>query len=856
MHRQSFRYRAGLLLGWLLLVLPAWSQPVWVASDLYDQVGVVVAKSASPQQKRAAEVFVKYWNLTTGHDAGVSQAPEKRVNIWIGRNAMPEEFLVDLNFDGLGVDGFILDTLRQPVGNQGADALKTDRHLLVIGGEQGVIYAIYHFFNEFMGVRWLAPGDVYVPQHAPPALPEISARVEPAFEYRYTDYMESIDDQEFAEAHKLLTDCGFGLFAHTVYELVPPETYFEEHPEYYSLISGTRRAPVAVDWRDPVEARKHPQQLGQLCFSSPDVAKVISDELRRRIRENPKPGIWSVSQMDWGNYCECETCRALDEREGTHAASLLTCVNRVARALAAEFPEHRIETLAQDWSRKPPRQLTPEPNVIIRLSTRECDFSRPLANPKSLENRRFQDDIDAWARLTSNLYIWDYAANLHNFQAPHPNIDVIQPNLQFFKERGVIGVFEQGCPGPGGEFAALRQYLLGTWLWEPGREARAVISEFINLYYGPAAQHIRDYLELMTQAMQDAEVHLTCVDGGAWMDYKVVSKAQELFRKASETVGEAEPYQQRLELAQVPVQYASLACPPDLLYERYAVTLRRPLGPTLDEYVELLQGLGITHTVDKQPFEAVVEQIGGVTPPRRIESELRILENEYYLIWVAPSLDGAVIRWRDKKLGVELLQGYRCYGRGPGTLQEWRHAPEAQERVVATGYTVDSPTLYALALSTQLPNGLAMKREMELRPASPEFVITLTLTNTSSESIVPNVKIHPEFALGNELHPEIWLEDNRRWTAVPNAALNPQAMGGDYLKPLDGNRWAFRLPRRGLTLINQFVPHQVESLFYFYNTLDSAEHINLELIPKQDPLQPGRSRQLKSTYSTSAKRLP
>ena len=79
-------------------------------------------------------------------------------------------------------------------------------------------------------------------------------------------------------------------------------------------------------------------------------------------------------------------------------------------------------------------------------------------------------------------------------------------------------------------------------------------------------------------------------------------------------------------------------------------------------------------------------------------------------------------------------------------------------------------------------------------------------------------------------------------------------MGGEYLEPFDGNSWAYRLPDRGLTLINQFISYQVGGLFYFYNTLDSARHVNLELIPKQDPLEPGKSRQLKSTYSTTAKR--
>ena len=853
-HPRILRCGLGAMLCWLALALPAWSQSVWVSSELYGQIDVVLAQSASPEQKHAADIFVKYWKLTTGQDATVSSAPEKRVNVWIGRKAIPEELLVDLEFEGLGTDGFILDTLRQPLGETGGAALQTDRHMLVLGGDRGIVYAIYHFFEEYMGVRWLAPGEVYIPQHAPPALPQISTCVVPGFEYRYTNYAEGVGDPEFLEAHKIFPDNGFGLFAHTAYELVPPEKHFAEHPEYYSLVNGARRAPAEVDWRNPVEARQHPQLLGQLCFSNPAVAKVIADELRRRIQENPGPGIWSISQMDWGNYCECEDCRALDQREGTHAAALLTCVNRVARALADEFPDHRFETLAHQWSRKPPRQLAPESNVLIRLSTGECDFARPLANPQSLENRRFQDDIDGWARLTPNLYIWDYAANLNNFQTPHPNFRVIQPNLQFFKERGAIGVFEQGCPGPGGEFAALRQYLLAKCLWEPDRDASAVFSEFIDLYYGPAAQPIKDYIALITQTVLDAEVPLTCFDAGAWMDYKAVSKAQDIFRKAFEAVGEAEPFKARLNLAYLPVQYAALVCPPDLFYERYAVTLRRPLSPTLEEYVELLKGYGVTHTVNNRPFEAVVEQMGGTTPARRVDSELRILENEYYLIWVAPSLDGSVIRWRDKKLGIELLQGFRTYGRGPGTLQEWYHAPGTRERAVAPDYTVDSRTLYALVLDATLPNGLAVKREMELRPASPEFIVTLTLTNTGQEPIVPNIKIHPEFALDGASPPELWIEKNDRWTALQGSALNPEPVGGEYLEPFDGNSWAYRLPDRGLTLINQFNPYQVGGLFYFYNTLDSARHVNLELIPKQDPLGPGKSRQLKSTYSTTAKR--
>ena len=837
-----------------VIALPALAQSVWLSAELYDQVNLVVAANATPQEEHAANVFADYWQRTTGHEPSVSAEPGRRVNVWFGRTGLPEELLVDLELDGLGPDGFILDTLRQPAGESGAAALQTDRHLLVLGGERGVVYAVYQFFDDYMGVRWLAPGAVHVPEHAPPALPQIRLRVVPDFEHRYMNYVEAWDDIEFAEAHKITPIKGYGLLAHTVYELVPPEVYFQDHPDYYSLLDGERRAPAAIDWRDPHERRQYPNLLGQLCFSNPAVARVIATELRKRIEDNPEPKIWSVSQMNWGGVCECSGCVALNEREGSPSGALLTCINRVARALASDFPEHRIETLAHQWSRKPPRQLRPEPNVIIRLSNVECDFARPLTNPKFEENRLFQDAIEAWARLTPNLYIWDYTANQRNFLTPHPNLHVLQPNLRFLKERGAVGVLAQGCPVPGGEFAALRQYILAKCMWDPGVDAGALFTEFIDLYYGPAGSAILEYISLITREITNADRPLTVSGTPIWMDADAVRRAQDIFDQAFEAVGDAEPYKQRVDLAYLPVQYAALVCPPDLRYARYEVTLQRPPCPPLEEFIEMLQGHGMTHIADDQPVEMLADEVGGTTPPRRIDSELRILENEFYLIWVAPALDGSIIRWRDKRQNVELLQGFRTYGRGPGTLQDWTHAPGSKERPVATHYEVASRTLYALRIEALLENGLAVERTMELRPASPEFTVTLTVTNTSDEPIVPNVKIHPEFAIDSSSLPEIWVESGGVWQQVHTARGGSEPIHGAYLEPPDGFRWAYRLPGEGFTMINEFVSHQVGGLFYFYNTSARYPHINLEIIPKDEPLGPGRSRQLRATYTTTRRR--
>ena len=74
-HPRILRCGLGAMLCWLALALPAWSQSVWVSSELYGQIDVVLAQSASPEQKHAADIFVKYWKLTTGQDVTVSSAP-------------------------------------------------------------------------------------------------------------------------------------------------------------------------------------------------------------------------------------------------------------------------------------------------------------------------------------------------------------------------------------------------------------------------------------------------------------------------------------------------------------------------------------------------------------------------------------------------------------------------------------------------------------------------------------------------------------------------------------------------------------------------------------------------------------
>ena len=104
----------------------------------------------------------------------------------------------------------------------------------------------------------------------------------------------------------------------------------------------------------------------------------------------------------------------------------------IAEDIEHDFPKVRIDTLAYQYTRKPPKTLRPRRNVIVRLCSIECCFAHPLETCSSPENARFRADITAWQPVAPTLYVWDYTPNFAHYQQPFPNFDALQPNVRNF----------------------------------------------------------------------------------------------------------------------------------------------------------------------------------------------------------------------------------------------------------------------------------------------------------------------------------------------------------------------------------------------------------------------------------------
>jgi|GEM_PF-2121292 len=558
----------------------------------------------------------------------LKEIAEVEITIQIGGELPAQAILVGR--DNL-VDTLIPDTPWETLGQEGLVVKTAGPHLILAGGRpRGTLYAVYSFLDTEMGCRWFAPDCSLIPRRPSLDFPDINRMYIPPLEFRDTRWHVSVHNYEWAARNYLNAgehareELGGSMrldpYVHTFFHFVPPNQYLKDRPLWfsYSGITNTRRAT-------------------QLCLTNPEVVSAMTDAVRDWIRKNPTVNVVSVSQNDCGDQCECPNCRTVDEEEGSPSGTILRFVNQVAENMEKEFPNVAIETLAYRYSRKPPKHVKPRSNVIVRLCSIECCFMHPLATCP--ENASFRDDIIAWSKICNRLWVWDYTTNYSSYLQPHPNLNVLGPNIKFYVTHGVKGIYEQGNgESRTGEWAELRTYILYRQLWNPDNNSIQTRDEFIDVYYGPAAGPIRRYVDLMHNKVQDENIHIGihATSTAPFFTPEIIADAEALFDEAEKLAAACKEFSQRVRTARIGLDYVAL-----IRGREWASNAMRehkslgPFGPNWDQeqdkiarrFIASVKAVGITHISEGNPtmdafmktlqatceksVQARVEQAGG-----------------------------------------------------------------------------------------------------------------------------------------------------------------------------------------------------------------------------------------------------
>ncbi|NSW90746.1 MAG: DUF4838 domain-containing protein [Firmicutes bacterium] len=551
---------------------------------------IVVSWDASETEKYAADELHHFIYKVTRSvvpvitDKVVKRGPE----ILVGPSNRYKELGININLSKLGSEGFIIKTIGD--------------NLVITGAKpRGTIYGVYTFLEDYLGCRWFSSKVSRIPQRSKVALPEIDDMQVPAFDYREAYWRDAFDGN-FAVRNKLNSNKAditerqggkfkFFNFHHSFNDLVPVEKYFSSHPEYFSEINGKRIS-----------------ERTQLCLTNPDVLKLCIERVKEWIKQDPSCNVYSVAQNDWYNFCTCEKCRAVDEREESHAGTMITFVNKIAEAIEEEYPDKFIHTFAYQYTRKTPKFVRPAKNVIVRLCTIECCFSHPLETcdveairRDKQERTTFLSDLKAWSQICENLYIWDYVTNFANYMMPFPNLHVLQPNLQLFHKYGVKGVLEQGnfSHGGGGTMAELEAYVQAKLLWNPYIDVKAIINEFLVGYFGQASIPISQYLDMMENAVKPYHMSIYDMPDAPYFTDELLNKAEALFDQA-EYMADDDAVLERVRSLRLQVTYTILSRMP----------LDSPFrSKMVDRFAQELKRHGITEIFERKNLQMSIDKM-------------------------------------------------------------------------------------------------------------------------------------------------------------------------------------------------------------------------------------------------------
>ena len=545
-----------------LLILIFFSLACQPKQNTENKYVIVMAQDADSLSQKAADQLQDYWQKVSAKSIHISQSiHHKQTPIFIGSSFLPSAHQASLQ--KLKEDGFII-------------SIEDDGIFLAGKTSMGNLYAVNTLLEDYLDCILLAPNEAFIPKMEQISFKKAYKAYNPAFDYRRILF-PARKDQAYREWYKLEELDDWGMFVHTFRHLIPPEKYYQPHPEYFSLVNGRRL------------------QDAQLCLSNPQVIELLIENLGVEIAKQPDKKYWSVSQNDTYNYCECDSCQALYKKYGSYSGAYIYMSNQIARA----FPEKQISTLAYQFTRSAPESIKPDSNVNIMFCSIECNRSMPLA--KDIRSASFVRDLKDWSVLTHNIFLWDYVVQFKNYLTPFPNFPVLQANVQLFKENGVDMMFEQGSGGNWSDLSELKQYLLAKLLWDPNLNVDSLAQNFISKYYGDAAPYIQEYYELMNaEMMKNAETERLDIYGFP-MDYTdsflsptLMLNYMDLMNKAEASVEGDLVCLDRVKRARLPVDFAYVDIAINHNYPEMPSTKGKEIHPLIKQLLDSLQAYSLS----------------------------------------------------------------------------------------------------------------------------------------------------------------------------------------------------------------------------------------------------------------------
>jgi len=451
--------------------------PVLLAKDGKGQLSIVIAMNSSKETKAVADELSATLEKITGAKFEVQNGEVKN-------GQLPDGIILGT------LKEFPVASLQQPLaiheiydGREAFAIRSLPNKVLLLGAtDLGAGHAAYRFL-ELLGCRWffMSPAWTVIPSISnlqfdlnETTRPRVLAR-DIWFNYGIpNENGRGVQDENAWKRHNRMGQSFIIYASHQLPNIVlANKKEFDAHPEYYALWQGKRQS-----W--------------QMELANPVVRKMAVDFALNFLKNvHPEFDMVSMEPGDGPGFSESEESRAL----GSISDRTFGLANEVARAVKKEFPGKMVGVLAYYQHADPP-SFKLEPNVYVALAAGY--------NESRLS---FEQQMEEWPKHSANRGIYEYLSMYPWGQdrireigsvGPAASVPGLSARLRRYINWGMKGLSAEsaanfGQYGPG-YYAALRV------LWDPKTDVPALMNDFYEKAFGPAAPAMKRYYERLDPA--------------------------------------------------------------------------------------------------------------------------------------------------------------------------------------------------------------------------------------------------------------------------------------------------------------------------------------------------------------------
>ncbi len=353
---------------------------------------------------------------------------------------------------------------------------------------EGTLYAVYELLEQ-LGCRWYLPGPLgtVVPKASTVALPMQETFQAPSFKDRHLITV----GQSLPWYRRQRLGGRFLPGCHGVPQL--PESKFEEEPELWALIDGERRPT-------------------QLCTTHPEVLKRAIAATLAYFEKHPDAPWIGMGPEDNGEFCECESCRRLDTGQVDPISNRLVRTdryiwffNQILDAVHERFPGKKLCFYAYDSRKFTPKNHRPNPHIVPAFAPITQCRLHGMSNPICPDRSFYRRVIVDWARISAEMYERGYYFNLACPGFPFSKIQAVRDETVEAHKLGMTGWCVECMPSWASH--GLTLHVASRLMWDVKTDVDALIAEFSEKSFGPAAEPMHAYVVLVDRAYRDTDVH-------------------------------------------------------------------------------------------------------------------------------------------------------------------------------------------------------------------------------------------------------------------------------------------------------------------------------------------------------------